>query len=204
MLLCRPRRLEKRSSSSGLYEPAADEVRLRDGDARLINDTDLPSPPFSKLGVPVKFRSWLTRLDVRTGRFTECEMDRRDGLPFGVFGGGGMPVESAAKVDEVGLEAWLEVRFTLGGCGNDPMLIVFLRGLPCEEADPVFGICARGTLDVDPCEGERKVGRLDGEVDDVDFRVFATGSEGRGPLGGRDGRGRAVAVIFMAGRRNRF
>jgi hypothetical protein len=204
MLLCRPRRPEKPSSSSGLYDPAADEARLRDGEARFINETDLPSPPFSKLGVPVKFRSWLTRLEVLVGRLTECEIDRRDGFPFGVFGGGGIPAaESGANVDDVGLEAWLEVRPTFGGCGNDPMLIVFLRGLA--GPPPELGICARGTLDVALCDGVRSVGSPDGgfgddgdvDVDaDVDFRVFETGSEGRGPLGGRDGRGSAVAAIL--------
>ncbi len=85
--------------------------------------------------------------------------------------------------------------------------MVLRRALFCVATG--LGSCALGTLEVEPwaalpargvCEG---VGRdeggfgVEGDDADVDFLVFATGMDGRGPVGGMDGLGRAVAAILQ-------
>jgi hypothetical protein len=113
------------------------------------------------------------------------------------------------------MELWLPDLDTFGGFGKDPMLIVF-RSCLGGFADP-WGCGTFGRLDVgawlnfdelgrriwlpdgvtegsgSPFDGGAGVEGADEASDD--FLVLSTGRDGRGPVGGKEGRGRAVAAI---------
>jgi hypothetical protein len=165
----------------------------------------------------VKFRTPLALLEVLGGgRFSTEPCDALRRCVFGVFG------RAVSNAGDVGLEmGLLELLLpgllfgALGGCGKEPILMVFLSDLvafctPC-------GTGTRGKLgdgawcillgpegwrnDCD--EGDRDDGRGKpveepfgvGVCEESELRVFGTGSEGRGPDGGREGRGRVVVAI---------
>jgi hypothetical protein len=190
-----------------------------EGERRLRYDTDLPSPPLSRLVALVKFLAPLMRLDVLGGRLiaVPCETARREW--WGVFGAEGVTGE---VVPDIGLEAWLLVLGpTFGGWGNEPILIV-LRNALLEEieggamelgAEGIFGRldvatwCGSGDGRGGIPEGDRLGngspvdeglgvdGAGDGEADNEECRVFGIGIDGSGAVGGRDGLGRAVVAI---------
>lgn len=130
------------------------------------------------------------------------------------------------ELADSGLGGWLPFLPTyLGGCGKAPILTVFRRVLPggngpagesfvasvgTLEAEFVWplGIGRRGNDEDDTArvatagdgssedEGARSVGPT------FDARDFATGNDGRGPVGGaiegRDGRGSVLAMVLSS------
>lgn len=113
----------------------------------------------------------------------------------------------------------------LGGCGNAPMLTVFRSDFPCgkaptgtpsavsvgtegellclgtryDSADDDTARLATGALGRSEPEGLRCTTPM------FEWRVFATGSEGRGPVGGaidgREGRGSVLPDMMIASQR---
>jgi hypothetical protein len=153
------------------YEPCAEEVRLSGGDGMLSSETALLPSPLRRLGVFEYDLDELTRFPCRTGALL-CVLSR-EALRPPEDSRGDAPESMGEAVAEAGLELWLfilGVGRLFGGCGKDPMLMVFLSAL----AGFVAGEMALAGFGAGKPEAEAfcgfdwPAGSRDGSADDVE------------------------------------